>query len=163
MPRPSSGAHRDLPSFPTRRSSELYGLPWFPPIRFDPLNGFALPAAIVLVFLLAFGRSGERVSRDAATELGRPPRSTLFPYAALFRALRPPVVPAHPLRPAERVRPARGHRAGVPAGVRQIGRAGQPGCRDRARAPTEIYPLSLRGALPSSTASRGSRPSASTR
>ena len=35
-----------------------YGLPWFPPIRSDPLNGFALPAAIVLAFLLVFGLLG---------------------------------------------------------------------------------------------------------
>jgi two-component system sensor histidine kinase VanS len=35
-----------------------YGLPWFPPNRSDPLNGFGLPAAIVLVFLLVFGLLG---------------------------------------------------------------------------------------------------------
>jgi two-component system, OmpR family, sensor histidine kinase VanS len=35
-----------------------YGLPWFPPNRSDPLNGFGLPAAIVLAFLLAFGLLG---------------------------------------------------------------------------------------------------------
>jgi two-component system, OmpR family, sensor histidine kinase VanS len=35
-----------------------YGLPWFPPNRSDPLNGFALPAAIVLAFLLVFGLLG---------------------------------------------------------------------------------------------------------
>ncbi len=35
-----------------------YGLPWFPPNRSDPLNGFALPAAIVLAFLLVFGLVG---------------------------------------------------------------------------------------------------------
>src|SRR5919107_1886153 len=35
-----------------------FGLPWFPPIRSDPLNGFAVPAAIVLAFLLAFGLLG---------------------------------------------------------------------------------------------------------
>jgi two-component system sensor histidine kinase VanS len=35
-----------------------YGLPWFAPNRSDPLNGFALPAAIVLAFLLLFGLSG---------------------------------------------------------------------------------------------------------
>jgi two-component system, OmpR family, sensor histidine kinase VanS len=35
-----------------------FGLPWFPPIRSDPLNGFALPAAIVLAFLLVFGLVG---------------------------------------------------------------------------------------------------------
>jgi two-component system sensor histidine kinase VanS len=35
-----------------------YGLPWFPPIRSDPLNGFGLPAAIVLTFLLVFGLLG---------------------------------------------------------------------------------------------------------
>jgi two-component system sensor histidine kinase VanS len=34
------------------------GLPWFPPNRADPLNGFALPAAIVLSFLLVFGLAG---------------------------------------------------------------------------------------------------------
>jgi two-component system sensor histidine kinase VanS len=36
----------------------VYGLPWFPPDRSDPLNGFALPAAIVLAFLLVFGLVG---------------------------------------------------------------------------------------------------------
>jgi two-component system, OmpR family, sensor histidine kinase VanS len=35
-----------------------YGLPWIPPNRSDPLNGFALPAAIVLAFLLVFGLLG---------------------------------------------------------------------------------------------------------
>ena len=35
-----------------------FGLPWFPPIRSDPLNGFGLPAAIVLTFLLVFGLVG---------------------------------------------------------------------------------------------------------
>jgi two-component system, OmpR family, sensor histidine kinase VanS len=35
-----------------------YGLPWFPPIRSDPLNGFGVPAAIVLAFLLVFGLVG---------------------------------------------------------------------------------------------------------
>jgi two-component system, OmpR family, sensor histidine kinase VanS len=35
-----------------------FGLPWFPPNRSDPLNGFGLPAAIVLVFLLVFGLLG---------------------------------------------------------------------------------------------------------
>src|SRR5687767_10044867 len=35
-----------------------YGLPWFPPNRSDPLNGFALPAAILLAFLLVFGLLG---------------------------------------------------------------------------------------------------------
>jgi two-component system, OmpR family, sensor histidine kinase VanS len=36
----------------------IFGLPWFPPIRSDPLNGFALPAAILLAFLLVFGLLG---------------------------------------------------------------------------------------------------------
>jgi two-component system, OmpR family, sensor histidine kinase VanS len=36
----------------------VYGLPWFAPNRSDPLNGFALPAAIVLAFLLVFGLLG---------------------------------------------------------------------------------------------------------
>src|SRR5918997_1431252 len=36
----------------------VYGLPWIPPNRSDPLNGFALPAAIVLAFLLVFGLLG---------------------------------------------------------------------------------------------------------
>ena len=35
-----------------------YGLPWFPPNRADPLNGFGLPAALVLAFLLVFGLLG---------------------------------------------------------------------------------------------------------
>ena len=35
-----------------------YGLPGFPPIRSDPLNGFGLPAATVLAFLLVFGLLG---------------------------------------------------------------------------------------------------------
>jgi two-component system, OmpR family, sensor histidine kinase VanS len=35
-----------------------FGLPWFPPIRADPLNGLAVPAAIVLAFLLVFGLVG---------------------------------------------------------------------------------------------------------
>lgn len=35
-----------------------YGPPWFPPIRSDPLNGFSLPAAIALAFLLVFGLVG---------------------------------------------------------------------------------------------------------
>jgi two-component system sensor histidine kinase VanS len=36
----------------------IYGLPWFPPNRSDPLNGFGLPAAILLAFLLVFGLLG---------------------------------------------------------------------------------------------------------
>ena len=36
----------------------IYGLPWVPPVRSDPLNGFGLPAAIVLAFLLVFGLLG---------------------------------------------------------------------------------------------------------
>ena len=35
-----------------------YGLPGFPPIRSDPLNGLGLPAAVVLAFLLVFGLLG---------------------------------------------------------------------------------------------------------
>ncbi len=35
-----------------------YGLPWIPPNRSDPLNGFTLPAAILLTFLLVFGLAG---------------------------------------------------------------------------------------------------------
>jgi two-component system, OmpR family, sensor histidine kinase VanS len=35
-----------------------YGLPWFPPVRSDPLNGFGVPAAIVLAFLLVFSLLG---------------------------------------------------------------------------------------------------------
>jgi two-component system sensor histidine kinase VanS len=35
-----------------------YGVPWFPPNRSDPLNGFGLPAAILLAFLLVFGLVG---------------------------------------------------------------------------------------------------------
>jgi two-component system, OmpR family, sensor histidine kinase VanS len=36
----------------------VFGLPWLPPNRSDPLNGFALPAAILLAFLLVFGLVG---------------------------------------------------------------------------------------------------------
>jgi two-component system sensor histidine kinase VanS len=36
----------------------IFGLPWIPPIRSDPLNGFSLPAAMLLVFLLVFGLLG---------------------------------------------------------------------------------------------------------
>src|SRR5919109_5189823 len=36
----------------------IYGPPWFPPNRSDPLNGFAWPAAILLAFLLVFGLVG---------------------------------------------------------------------------------------------------------
>ena len=36
----------------------VYGVPWFPPDRSDPLNGFGLPAASVLAFLLVFGLLG---------------------------------------------------------------------------------------------------------
>ena len=36
----------------------IYGLPWLPPNRSDPLNGFSLPAAIVLASLLMFGLLG---------------------------------------------------------------------------------------------------------
>jgi two-component system sensor histidine kinase VanS len=35
-----------------------YGLPWLPPNRSDPLNGFGLPAAILLACLLVFGLGG---------------------------------------------------------------------------------------------------------
>jgi two-component system sensor histidine kinase VanS len=36
----------------------IFGLPWFKPIRSDPLNGLSLPAAILLAFLLVFGLLG---------------------------------------------------------------------------------------------------------
>jgi two-component system, OmpR family, sensor histidine kinase VanS len=36
----------------------VFGLPWFGPNRSDPLNGFAVPAAMVLAFLLVFGLVG---------------------------------------------------------------------------------------------------------
>ena len=36
----------------------IYGLPWFKPIRGDPLNGFSVPFAILLAFLLVFGLVG---------------------------------------------------------------------------------------------------------
>ena len=36
----------------------IFGLPWIPPIRSDPLNGFSLPFVIVLAFLLVFGLLG---------------------------------------------------------------------------------------------------------
>ena len=36
----------------------VYGFPWLPINRSDPLNGFSLPAAIMLTFLLAFGLLG---------------------------------------------------------------------------------------------------------
>jgi two-component system sensor histidine kinase VanS len=35
-----------------------FGLPWFPPMRSDPLNGFAVPAALSLVLLVVFGLVG---------------------------------------------------------------------------------------------------------
>jgi two-component system sensor histidine kinase VanS len=35
-----------------------YGIPYFPVTRSDPLNGFGLPAALVLAFLLVFGLVG---------------------------------------------------------------------------------------------------------
>jgi two-component system, OmpR family, sensor histidine kinase VanS len=36
----------------------IYGVPWVPTYRSDPLNGFGLPAAIMLAFLLVFGLLG---------------------------------------------------------------------------------------------------------
>mgnify|MGYP003424015184 CR=1 FL=1 len=36
----------------------IYGLPWLRPSRSDPLNGFTLPFAILLAFLLVFGLLG---------------------------------------------------------------------------------------------------------
>jgi two-component system, OmpR family, sensor histidine kinase VanS len=36
----------------------IYGPPWFPPNRSDPLNGFFWPAVILLAFLLVFGLVG---------------------------------------------------------------------------------------------------------
>ena len=35
-----------------------FGLPWIPPIRSDPLNGFSLPMAMLMAFLLVFGLLG---------------------------------------------------------------------------------------------------------
>nr|WP_281166644.1 HAMP domain-containing sensor histidine kinase [Patulibacter americanus] len=35
-----------------------FGLPWLPPIRSDPFNGFGVPAAIALVVLVVFGLAG---------------------------------------------------------------------------------------------------------
>jgi two-component system sensor histidine kinase VanS len=36
----------------------IYGPPWFPPNRSDPLNGFFWPAVVLLAFLLVFGLVG---------------------------------------------------------------------------------------------------------
>jgi two-component system, OmpR family, sensor histidine kinase VanS len=36
----------------------VYGPPWFPPNRSDPMNGFFWPAVILLAFLLVFGLVG---------------------------------------------------------------------------------------------------------
>ena len=36
----------------------IYGPPWFPPNRSDPLNGFFWPAVVLLAFLLVFGLLG---------------------------------------------------------------------------------------------------------
>jgi two-component system sensor histidine kinase VanS len=36
----------------------IFGLPWIPPIRSDPLNGFSVPAAMLMAFLLVFGLVG---------------------------------------------------------------------------------------------------------
>ena len=36
----------------------IYTTPWFPVWRSDPLNGFSMPAAFVLAFLLVFGLAG---------------------------------------------------------------------------------------------------------
>ena len=36
----------------------IFGLPWIPPIRSDPLNGFSVPAAMLMAFLLVFGLLG---------------------------------------------------------------------------------------------------------
>src|SRR5215207_9112203 len=36
----------------------IFGLPWIRPWRSDPLNGFSLPAAMSLLFLLVFGLVG---------------------------------------------------------------------------------------------------------
>ena len=36
----------------------VFGFPWFPTYRSDPLNGFSLPAAIMMALLLVFGLLG---------------------------------------------------------------------------------------------------------
>src|SRR5574342_393858 len=80
----NSSHHRDLHSFPTRRSSDLHGIE----------STCTVPAGAFMVYenelhyhnsngtpFTACDRSEEHTS-----ELQSPPRSTLFPYTTLFRS-----------------------------------------------------------------------------
>src|ERR1044072_5259551 len=77
-------SHRDLPSFPTRRSSDL-GL-------HDTEEAFARGRIVARRALQGLDEPSERGKRRAQ-EIGRAhvwtaftPRSTLFPYTTLFRS-----------------------------------------------------------------------------
>src|SRR4028118_532361 len=151
MPRPEPyGDPRDPHSFPTRRSSDL---------KAEELQERVLDAKRrilgeahpdTLGSMNNLSRSEERFSRNAETgAVRRPPRSTLFPYTALFRSESRGVTGACAGREAPHSgRGTSGH-ARLYEQPQQIGRAVQQECRDRSRTATpEIHTLSLHGALP---------------
>src|SRR3990172_2518119 len=83
----NSGAHRDLPSFPTRRSSDLVTA--YAGYRSgERPRSFVLEGKkIVVAEIISQWRSEEDTSElQARLQLRRPPRSTLFPYTTLFRS-----------------------------------------------------------------------------
>src|ERR1039458_8908436 len=155
-----SGHHQDLPSFPTRRSSDLRAfMTRIAPDRL--LHTFLLNAG-----LASSAQPDRKSTRLNSSHLGisyavfclqsvrPPPRSTLFPYTTLFRS--PRVYDAHRARsaaphvsPQRRARQFRAARSEEHTSELQSLR--HLVCRlllTKCPATTKIYPLSLHDALP---------------
>src|ERR1035441_7714109 len=100
----SSGAHRDLLSFPTRRSSDLYFN-----LSYSQRGSTQQPCFCIFESTERFQRLDRKstslhsrhlcISHAVFLLIRRPPRSTLFPYTTLFRSVfQPLLLPAwfHP-------------------------------------------------------------------
>src|SRR6266704_3127288 len=85
-PPPTPPPHRDLHSFPTRRSSDLLataGPDTLSRPKVLPSHSSSLPASSVTFFCTPIdGKS----TRPPPPHPPPPPRSTLFPYTTLFRS-----------------------------------------------------------------------------
>src|SRR5574341_509787 len=89
---PTNGDHRDLHSFPTRRSSDLK-LRGRPTLIVDDVWGSGRTITAVKNRVSAAQLEVEKAHGfTPVPNKRRPPRSTLFPYTTLFRsqAARPP-------------------------------------------------------------------------
>src|ERR1039458_1442951 len=165
-----SGAHRDLHSFPTRRSSDLYR-------RTSARPRCAHPRAPTSI-LRARARGDRKSTRLNSSHLGisyavfcfdqnfltirRPPRSTLFPYTTLFRSLSPNERSASLRAPSSAdfnssgacTRRSEEHTSELQSLRHLVCRLLLRSELSHNPAPTEIYTLSLHDALPISIAER---------